>query len=98
MQRSTGILTLIFIYQSEGQYQGRFGADEHTDQAAIFAHNSDKGFTTNRLSTQWLKGYFDAWRETSVLEGSPPFIELSDVPVPPPRCFFHRSPYEKRGV
>ena len=40
--------------------------DEYVDQAAIFAH-SDKGFTTNKLATQWLEGYLDARRAASVL-------------------------------
>ena len=66
-QRSTSVRPLIVIYQGKDQFRGRPGADdEYVDQAAIFAH-SDKGFTINKLATQWLEGYLDARRVASVL-------------------------------
>ena len=66
-QCSTGVLPSIAIYQGKDQFRARFGADEYTDQAAIFAHISDKGFATNKLATQWLDSYLDARRANSAL-------------------------------
>ena len=66
LQCLTRVLPPIDSYQGKDQFRGRFGADdEYADQAAIFAHSSDKSFT-NKLATQWLAGCLDAQRATSV--------------------------------
>ena len=64
MRRSTSVLLPIDIYQGKDQFHGRFGADD--EYAGQATHSSDKGFTTNKLATQWLEGYLDARRATSV--------------------------------
>ena len=67
LQYLISVLPPTDSYQGKDQFRGRFGADdEYVDQAAIFAHSSPKGFTTNKLTTQWLEGYLDARRATFV--------------------------------
>ena len=76
MRRSTSVLLPIKIYQGKDQFRGRFGAeDEYVGQATL---SSDKGFTTNKLATQWLEGRLDARRVTSMFEHS--VLQMSSGP------------------
>ena len=63
MRHSTSIVLTVDIYQGKDQFRGRFGTDDGYTSQTI--HSSDKGFT-NKLATQWLEGYLDARRVTSV--------------------------------